>query len=433
MKRVSCLGVTLVLVGILHTEPVQAAFHLMMVVEVFPGYTSSPSAQYVELQMYSSFQNFVSGRSVQVFDAAGGLLGTFTFSGNVANGANQASILIATAEAEALFGVTADLVMTPLIAPAGGKVCFTGAIPPDCMAWGGYSGSPVGIGNPFSPAGLTLDEAAQRRLDRGIPGVLDVSDDTDDSATDFIAGAPAPRNNAGMTGSVAGYGSTPAPPGPIDFGAIVVGFSLSADLEVKELGGDTLTVSAPLLGGTNPGDFSVETSFPLVLPDEAPSRTVELGCTPQDVDMRTATLTLTSNDPAAPTVVYDLNCTGLPTPPSLSFFTVAPCRAADTRLAGGPIVAGADRTFTIAGICEVSMTARAVSLTVAVTQPTAQGNVRLFPAGSEAPLASTLNYATGQTRANNAVIELNLDGELTARCQPSGSTHLILDVNGYFE
>jgi hypothetical protein len=59
--------------------------------------------------------------------------------------------------------------------------------------------------------------------------------------------------------------------------------------------------------------------------------------------------------------------------------------------------------------------------------------VRLFPAGSAVPVASTLNYAADQTRGNNAVIGLSVDGELTARCQPSGSTHLILEVNGYFE
>jgi hypothetical protein len=66
-------------------EPARAAFHLVMVAEVFPGYASSPNAQYVELQMYAPGQNFVLGHSVQVFDATGGLLGTFTFTAHASN------------------------------------------------------------------------------------------------------------------------------------------------------------------------------------------------------------------------------------------------------------------------------------------------------------------------------------------------------------
>jgi hypothetical protein len=134
-----------------------------------------------------------------------------------------------------------------------------------------------------------------------------------------------------------------------------------------------------------------------------------------------------------PTAVYTLTCAGLPPPTSLSFFTVVPCRSVDTRVAGGPVVAGADRTFTIAGACGVPTSARAVSLNATVTEPTAPGNVRLFPAGGGVPPTSTLNYTTGQTRANNTVAGLSEDGRLTVRCHPSGSTHLILDVNGYFE
>jgi hypothetical protein len=406
----------------------------MMVVEVFPGYAASPNAQYVELQMYYPGQNFVHGHSVQVFDAAGTVVGTFTFPGDLANGANQAHILIATAEAQTLFGVTPDLIMTPSISASGGKACFDGPTPPDCVAWGNYSGSTTGVGNPFSPGGLPLGQAAQRRLDRGIPGVLDSpADDTDDSATDFVAAAPTPRNNADATGSVAGYGSTPAPPGPIAFGSIVVGFDLAASLLVQETGGQTLTVGNPVLGGTNPGDFSVGTTFPLEILDAAPAQTVQLGCTPQAEGARTATLTLTTNDPARPTVAYDLTCSGLPAPPGLSFFTVNPCRVVDTRLGGGPVVAGTDRTFTmVGGACGIPAAAKAVSINLTVTQPTGPGNLRLFPAGGAVPTASAINYAAGQTRANNAVIGLSAAGELTARCQPSGSTHLILDVNGYF-
>jgi hypothetical protein len=119
--------------------------------------------------------------------------------------------------------------------------------------------------------------------------------------------------------------------------------------------------------------------------------------------------------------------------PGLVFHTIDPCRVVDTRVAGGPVVAGVDRTFAIVGPpCGVPATARAVSLNLAVTQPTASGNVRLFPADAAVPTVSSINYAAGQTRSNNAVIGLSAAGELKARAQPAGSVHVILDVNGYF-
>jgi hypothetical protein len=125
---------------------------------------------------------------------------------------------------------------------------------------------------------------------------------------------------------------------------------------------------------------------------------------------------------------------GVPT----RFHTVAPCRLVDTRLApgllGGPALsAGATRSFTVIGHCGVSAGARAVVLNTTVTGPTGLGNLILFPAGGALPLASSLNYGPGQTRANNAVVRLG-DGQLSVRCtQPSGTAHLILDVTGYFE
>jgi hypothetical protein len=75
-----------------------------------------------------------------------------------------------------------------------------------------------------------------------------------------------------------------------------------------------------------------------------------------------------------------------------------------------------------------------VSLNVAVTQASALGNLRIYPAGTHVPLVSTVNYRAGQTRSNNAVVALNASGQLAAfNGQASGTTHVILDVNGYFE
>jgi Right handed beta helix region len=126
--------------------------------------------------------------------------------------------------------------------------------------------------------------------------------------------------------------------------------------------------------------------------------------------------------------------TGPPAP--LSFYTVTPCRLVDTRVPGqGPaLAAGESRTFTLGGVCGIPAGARAVSLNLTVTQPGSAGNLRLFAAGSPAPLVSALNYGTGQTRANNAIAPLSGDGRLTVRAvQSVGGVHVILDVSGYFE
>jgi hypothetical protein len=126
------------------------------------------------------------------------------------------------------------------------------------------------------------------------------------------------------------------------------------------------------------------------------------------------------------------------TGPGTDFFTIPPCRLVDTRLpgpSGGPILFGTDRTIPVGGLCEVSTSARAIALNLTVTAATAPGNCRLYPDPAERPQVSSINFAAGQTRANNAVVSLGPGGAVTAYCTGpgSGSVHLILDVNGYFE
>jgi hypothetical protein len=137
---------------------------------------------------------------------------------------------------------------------------------------------------------------------------------------------------------------------------------------------------------------------------------------------------------------YSLSVTGtLGTPNNASFYTLTPCRVLDTREASGSpaLIAGATRVFTVvgqgAGQCQVPPTAKAVSVNVTVTQPTSPGYLTLFPGGTP-PLASTINFFPGQTRANNAIVPLGANGTISVLDgQASGGTHFILDVNGYFQ
>jgi hypothetical protein len=123
-----------------------------------------------------------------------------------------------------------------------------------------------------------------------------------------------------------------------------------------------------------------------------------------------------------------------------SFFSVTPCRVADTRDAdgtyGGPsLIANADRAFPVVGKCGIPSTAKAISANVTVTQPNSAGDLRLYPAGQTLPNASIINFNSGQTRANNAIVTLNGAGQMAVRDdQAAGArVHFILDVNGYFQ
>lgn len=119
------------------------------------------------------------------------------------------------------------------------------------------------------------------------------------------------------------------------------------------------------------------------------------------------------------------------------FFTVEPCRVLDTRGgADGPALGpGASRTVPVAGRCGVPAGARAVSANLTVAGPATAGFLAVHAADTARPLASALNFAAGQTRANNAILALSSDGagEVSIFNGAGGSTHVLLDVSGYFE
>ena len=128
-------------------------------------------------------------------------------------------------------------------------------------------------------------------------------------------------------------------------------------------------------------------------------------------------------------------------PSGARFYTVAPCRLVDTRGAagadGGPaLAANASRTFPIAGQCGIPASARAVSANVTAVAPSSAGDLRLYPGDAAVPNASAINFRAGRTRANDVILALATDGDgsIGVRADmPSGSVHMILDVNGYFK
>jgi hypothetical protein len=125
----------------------------------------------------------------------------------------------------------------------------------------------------------------------------------------------------------------------------------------------------------------------------------------------------------------------------LSFYPLNPCRLWDTRSTHAPAIgANTSRSFVARGLCGVPAAAQAVAVNVTIVSPTDTGNLRIFPAGITAPLASLLNWAaTDFAVANGTIVRLGTSGanHLTVQVDmppaSTGQVHVLADVTGYFQ
>jgi hypothetical protein len=70
-----------------------------------------------------------------------------------------------------------------------------------------------------------------------------------------------------------------------------------------------------------------------------------------------------------------------------------------------------------------------------ITGAAASGSLLLYPADlAAAPLATSISFRAGQTRANNDLLLLAVDGTgFKVQNNSPGPVEFILDVNGWFE
>lgn len=132
-------------------------------------------------------------------------------------------------------------------------------------------------------------------------------------------------------------------------------------------------------------------------------------------------------------------------------FTVPPCRVLDTRFSNpvGPISPQGTLSILVAGdltgggtinqggasTCGVPKAATAVFANVVAVNAEGPGHLLVYPFGAAPPVASTLNFTTGQTIANGALVPICLPAEscafdLNITMGPAGA-HLVIDVTGY--
>jgi hypothetical protein len=117
-------------------------------------------------------------------------------------------------------------------------------------------------------------------------------------------------------GGTPGYASAPAGGSTLDFGAVVIGFPSALNVIVSENGTTNLTVNSYTVINNPTGDFSITApgGAPFTINDgSGVTQTITVQCLPTGPGLRTATLRVTSNDPANATVDYPLQCTGVAT------------------------------------------------------------------------------------------------------------------------
>ena len=207
--------------------PAHADHHFIKIREYYPGLAATSNDVFLELQMYAAGQNVLSGHQFWVYDSTDTPPEPSVHQLNpgppLPNAQNQRSVLIGGSNVPGR-----DYPEEFQHDPAGGAICFvstSGFGQIDCVEWG--VGDPVvDAGNPAAPTGIPDGQSLNRSIAPGCATLLEDSDDTNDSATDFALGRrrrattrpPRPRPTARAEGQGQGpaavEAATPTRPRP---------------------------------------------------------------------------------------------------------------------------------------------------------------------------------------------------------------------------
>ncbi|CAG0934033.1 hypothetical protein PLCT1_02568 [Planctomycetaceae bacterium] len=127
-------------------------------------------------------------------------------------------------------------------------------------------------------------------------------------------------------------------------------------------------------------------------------------------------------------------------PTATAFYTFHPCRLVDTREPEGPLegpsISPGVRRFVLAGACGVPADARSLAVNITTVNPGSNGDLRIYPNAGAAPAATTIHFAIGGVRANNAIVSLAQDGsgsiDVLAEISDGVTLDLLVDVVGFF-
>lgn len=117
--------------------------------------------------------------------------------------------------------------------------------------------------------------------------------------------------------------------------------------------------------------------------------------------------------------------------PGAPYAAVTPYRLLDTRNSSrlGP---QQSLSVQVTGVDSVPATATAAVINVTVTGPTAPSYLTVWPAGTQRPTASNLNFAPAQTVPNLVEVPLGASGAVSV-FNWSGTTDVVMDLEGYVD
>jgi len=114
----------------------------------------------------------------------------------------------------------------------------------------------------------------------------------------------------------------------------------------------------------------------------------------------------------------------------LSLYTLTPCRVLDTRQPpGSPSFSGQFDVNVLGSGCGGTPQAQAYVFNATVVPPASFGFLTLWPQGTTRPTVATLNALDGAITNNMAIVPTS---NTNISAFASDSTHLILDMSGYF-
>jgi hypothetical protein len=118
-----------------------------------------------------------------------------------------------------------------------------------------------------------------------------------------------------------------------------------------------------------------------------------------------------------------------------TFHPIGPFRIMDTRnglgVPAGKIPGGGVARLVVTGNGVPTENVIAVVLNVTVTGPTASSYLTVWPTGVTRPTASSLNFPPGFTGANSVTVGVGDGGQIDIY-NNAGSTHVIVDISGYY-
>ena len=118
--------------------------------------------------------------------------------------------------------------------------------------------------------------------------------------------------------------------------------------------------------------------------------------------------------------------------PKFGFQQLTPARLVDTRSTTVAVGPGGTLTVQVLGRGGVPTSGvGSVALNITAVAPTSSGHLIARPTGTPRPGTSTVNFGAGQTVPNNAVLGVGSGGTISVY-NPRGSTHVIVDVSGWF-